>query len=370
MCLSGTIYPGLRGCNHEREKNGRKGLLAYANILPRPGKTCYASGQIYRNSGAAGKREFRERVVTLKKNATTPARRLAGQPRAAAKALSFCCCLALALLCALCAQAGVTGERGRETNPAAARQVARKPATTPIKVAQPSVRPATMPVKVAQPVGGPPTGPAKVAQPGGQSGQAGAKPAAVKAPEQAGRGTEQGATAARRFSKGGIKGFSSNPFALEHRKKPAAPQTRQNGTTQKAATSSNGTDKNSRLVFSGGRPERAEDRLSPRRSAFSGGPDTMARMEEPDPAPEMNMTYKMNKQASTRVTLNQQDENSPLYLPGGKSDSINGAGVYMDVDVKKDLQLRFGGEYQEVEGSHGSQEERAQGASVGLRWSF
>ena len=42
----------------------------------------------------------------------------------------------------------------------------------------------------------------------------------------------------------------------------------------------------------------------------------------------------------------------------------------MDVDVKKDLQVRFGGEYQEVEGAHGSQDERAQGASVGLRWSF
>ena len=120
----------------------------------------------------------------------------------------------------------------------------------------------------------------------------------------------------------------------------------------------------------GGKPERTPDRLSPRRSAFSGGPDTMARMEEYDPAPEMNMTYKMNKHASTKVTLNQQDENSPLYLPGGKSDSINGAGVYMDVDVKKDLQVRFGGEYQEVEGARGSQEERAQGASVGLRWSF
>ena len=313
------------------------------------GKICYAYRQIYRNSGAAGKREFRERVVTLKKNAATPARRLAGQPRAMARALSFCCCLGLTLLFALYAQAGVTNERGRETNSTGPQQVARRPATMPVNVAQPAVRPATMPVKVAQP--------------------AGAKPTAVKVPEQSGRRTEQGATTARRSSKGGIKGFSSDPFALEHRKKPAAAQA-QNGTTQKAATSSNAAGKNPRVVFSGGKPERTPDRLSPRRSAFSGGPDTMARMEEYDPAPEMNMTYKMNKHASTKVTLNQQDENSPLYLPGGKSDSINGAGVYMDVDVKKDLQVRFGGEYQEVEGARGSQEERAQGASVGLRWSF
>ena len=332
--------------------------------------------------------------MTLGKNAAIPARRLAGQPRAVARALSFCCCLGLALLCALYAQAGVTGERGRGTNPAGTQQVARRPATMPVNAAQPAVRPATMPVKVAQPAGGPPKGPAKAAQPSDQPaagksappigqagakpatikkpeqvGQAGAKPTAVTAPEQAGHRTEQGATMARRSSKGGIKGFSSDPFALEHRKKPATPQA-QNGTTQKAATSSNGTGKNSRVVFSGGKPERTDDRLSPRRSTFSGGPDTMARMEENDPAPELNMTYKMNKHASTRVTLNQQDENSPLYLPGGKSDSINGAGVYMDVDVKKDLQVRFGGEYQEVEGAHGSQEERAQGASVGLRWSF
>lgn len=326
----------------------------------------------------AGKHKFRKRVVTLKKNAATPARCLAGKPRAAARTLSFCCCLGLALLCALCAQAGVTGERGRENTPAGAQQVADKPATAPVKIVQPAVRPATLPVKVAQPTGGSSTGPDKSAQ---AAGQAGTKPAAVKAPEQAGRGTKPGATAERRSAKGGIKGFSSNPFALEHRKKAASPQTRQNGTaqktaapsngtTQKAATSSNGTDGNSRVVFTGGRQERADDRLSPRRSAFSGGPDTMARMEEDDPAPELNMTYKMNKHAATKVTVNQQDENSPLYVPGGKSDSINGAGVYMDVDVKKDLQVRFGGEYQEVEGAHGSQDERAQGASVGLRWSF
>ncbi len=320
---------------------------------------------------STGEREFRERVVTLKKNAATPARRLAGQPRAVARALSFCCCLGLALLCALHAQAGVTNERGRETNPAGTQQVARRPATMPVKVAQPAGQAGSKPaaVKAPEQTGQTVAKPVTAKTPE-QVGQAGAKPTAVKAPELAGRGTEQGAAMARRSSKGGIKGFSSDPFALDHRKKPAMPQAQQNGTTQKAAASSNGTDKNSRVVFSGGKPERTDDRLSPRRSAFSGGPDTMARMEEHDPAPEMNMTYKMNKHASTKVTLNQQDENSPLYLPGGKSDSINGAGVYMDVDVKKDLQVRFGGEYQEVEGARGSQEERAQGASVGLRWSF
>ena len=318
--------------------------------------------------------------MTLKENAAIPARRLAGQPRAVARALSFCCCLGLMVLFALCAQAGVTGERGRETNPSGTQQAARRPATLPVTVAQPAVRPATLPVKAAQAAGVPATGSAKSAQPVGRpaapaksawrAGQAEAKPTAAKAPEQAGRGAERGAAPVRFSSKGGVRGFSSNPFALEHRKNAAAPQARQNGTAQKAATSSNGTDRNSRVVFSGGKPERADDRLSPRRSAFSGGPDTMARMEENDSAPEMNMTYKMNKHASTRVTVNQQDENSPLYLPGGKSDSINGAGVYMDVDVKKNLQVRFGGEYQEVEGAHGSQDERAQGASVGLRWSF
>ena len=67
--------------------------------------------------------------------------------------------------------------------------------------------------------------------------------------------------------------------------------------------------------------------------------------------------------------MNPQDENSPLYLPGGK-ENINGAGVHMDVDVEKNLQLRLGGEYQEIENKRDAQEEHSGGATVGLRWSF
>lgn len=83
----------------------------------------------------------------------------------------------------------------------------------------------------------------------------------------------------------------------------------------------------------------------------------------------MSVTYRLNDRASTRVSVNQQDETSPLYLPGGKNDSVNGAGVYMNVDVEKDLQLQLGGEYQELDGGHYS-DEQARGASVGLRWNF
>lgn len=175
----------------------------------------------------------------------------------------------------------------------------------------------------------------------------------------------------------GLKGFSSNPFALERRKAspPALAHQPNSGkkleTQIKAAppTQANVEEQEGRVTFASDEEEKPDDRLVPRRSAFSGGPNTLPRMDE-ETAPEVSMTYKMNKHASTKVIVNPQDETSPLYLPTEKEKILNGAGVYMDVDVKKDLQIRLGGEYQEIEGNHSSQEAHSQGAAVGLRWNF
>ena len=200
------------------------------------------------------------------------------------------------------------------------------------------------------------------------------KAAKVSAPAVSQAGKSKAVT---KKTKGGtIKGFSKNPFALENRKPAGAGSAQrtdaaQNATvrTKPARTADSGSEEqDSRIVFSGGGQAKSDDRLIPRRSAFSGGPDTLPRMDEKTPA-EMSLTYRMNKKASTSLTVNQQDETSPLYMPGGK-DTINGAGVHMNVDVKDDLQLRLGGEFQEVEGRESSQEERSGGASVGLRWTF
>ena len=250
---------------------------------------------------------------------------------AAKGALAFCCCLALALSLAVSsAYAGSAPGQGRE-------------------ISQPEKKPAVKP-----------------------TGQAGVKPATAKSPKPA--APRMGQSAASGKKTGGLKGFSGNPFSLEQRKRPAGPaqqaENAQNapaGQRSARTAEANSAPQEPRVIFSGGKHEKTDDRLVPRRSAFSGGSDTLPHMDEKSP-PEMSMTYRMNKHASTKVSVNQQDEASPLYIPGRKENGVNGAGVYMNMDVKKDLQLQLGGEYHEVDDDHRSEE--AKGASVGLRWNF
>lgn len=175
-------------------------------------------------------------------------------------------------------------------------------------------------------------------------------------------------------SKSGPSGFSSNPFALTHRdppeKKPDGgrvvygPGTQEN---QPGDGKEEGT-----VTFSSGSPAgQQNNRLIPRRSAFSGGQHTMATIDA-NPPPEVSMTYKMNENASTRVTVNPQDQTSPLYRPVEQDGTINSAGVYMNIDMQPNLQLQVGGEYCEVNENNinSSKEEASRGAAVGLKWSF
>ena len=255
---------------------------------------------------------------------------------AARGVLVFCCCLTLALSAAVrAAHAGSAPEQGRGFHQSEKKPVAEQPAVKP-------------------------------------TGQAGAKPATVKSPGPAAPRTDQKVVSGKKTR--GLKGFSSNPFSLERRKSPAG-RAQQAGGAQNAPAGEQSTrtaradsaPRESRVTFSGGKAEKTDDRLVPRRTAFSGGPDTLPYMDEKNP-PEMSMTYRMNNRTSTKVSVNQQDETSPLYVPGRKENSVNGAGVYMNMDVKKDLQLQLGGEYHEVDDDHRSED--AKGASVGLRWNF
>ena len=88
-----------------------------------------------------------------------------------------------------------------------------------------------------------------------------------------------------------------------------------------------------------------------------------------DSAPEVSMSYKIDKRTRTKLTVNPQNGESPLYRPAETDGGINSAGVYVDVDLQSDLLLQVGGEYGEIARSNAGQDNSA-GAAVGLRWSF
>lgn len=169
-------------------------------------------------------------------------------------------------------------------------------------------------------------------------------------------------------ARGKSEGFSSNPFSLTHRDPPGKAA---GGTVvYRGGEQEKRDEQEETFSFSGNSAAgRQDDRLLPRRTAFSGGQHTMSQIDNDTP-PEMSMTYKMNQSARTRVTVNPQDETSPLYRPVERDHTLNSAGVYMNIDVQPNLQLQVGGEYCELNDVDSAREESARGASVGLKWDF
>lgn len=168
----------------------------------------------------------------------------------------------------------------------------------------------------------------------------------------------------------GLDGFTDNPFGLEHRDKARVRNARTSGGTLTSSSPAKEGEQKAKVTITGQKPSYEKDRLTPRHSTFSGGPDTLPHMDM-EPPPEVSVTYKVSERTSTRVTLNQQDRESPLYRPVEKEDGINAAGVYMHVDMEDNVQLRLGGEYRELDDSRRSQDEGvATGASIGLLWTF
>lgn len=210
-------------------------------------------------------------------------------------------------------------------------------------------------------------------------------------------GNNSSASKSGQFTAGGIsKGFCSNPFALEHREPPNAKQqprqqqqvSGQSSVQQKqqpavrgsrvndsdasprqvAETPENG-DPGRQLTIDSRTPRSGSDRLVPQRSTFSGGKHTLSRMDEEAPA-EVSMTYRLGDTTSTRIIVNPQDENSPLYRPVETDGTINSAGIYMDVNLQPDLQLQLGGEYSDRRDELSDKTDNSRGASVALKWSF
>lgn len=166
----------------------------------------------------------------------------------------------------------------------------------------------------------------------------------------------------------GLSGFSTNPFALEHRdsKKQSADAFPESGTAEKKQPQQ--ATREGEVTFSGSGRKTTDDRLVPRRTAFSGGRHTLGQLDAPPPAPEVNMHYNTGKNATTRVVVNPQDPTSPLYRPAAGDKAVNSAGVYMQVEVEPNLRLQFGGEYCDIDAPYA--ESGSPGASVGLEWNF
>lgn len=174
------------------------------------------------------------------------------------------------------------------------------------------------------------------------------------------------------------RGFCANPFALDYRDPVDAPKPQvryRDGQKEilppgadKAENNAATQEEEPDIVVSGSRTERA-DRLQPGKNPFPGGEHTLSQMDE-KPAAEMSMEYRLNDRTSTSVTLNPQDDTSPLHRPVGQERGLNAAGVYMNVEVQPNVRMKVGGEYGEIESRYSPREETAKGAAVGLEWSF
>lgn len=126
-----------------------------------------------------------------------------------------------------------------------------------------------------------------------------------------------------------------------------------------------------RLKVTGSMSHHPDSRFTVQHTPLPGARHTRS-SEEYGNAPEMTMSYKLNNSSSARVALNPQDQTSPLYSPIVKENGLAATGVYLDVDVKDDLQLQLGGEVRSHDNDSlsSSQDETAAGASIGLRWNF
>ncbi|MDR1360203.1 MAG: hypothetical protein LBJ82_04395 [Deltaproteobacteria bacterium] len=196
--------------------------------------------------------------------------------------------------------------------------------------------------------------------------------AALKRPQET---RKLKAVASKKRNPPGLKKFSPRVFRLEKppQQESALPPSANPASAKKfsaGAAEPASRGKLGRLSLSGSMPSQPESRLDVEHSPLPGGRHTLSGMEY-DAAPEMSMSVKMSRAASARLTLNPQDEASPLYSPIVNDDGISATGLYFDLDMNEDMQLQLGGEVRSASpDSLGSTEEESAGASVGLRWNF
>jgi hypothetical protein len=202
----------------------------------------------------------------------------------------------------------------------------------------------------------------------------------------AGAGTPKGAAAAtsplpgkvpgvkkNRAAKPGLAGFAAIPFTSSGAgAQRDATKTRHYGPDlehKKVDATLRLGDKQNITVSAQSEPQQT-DRLTPGRSAFAGGPERMGRIHDTE-TPEVSMSCKLSPATAGRVTVNPNDPDSPLYRPPKKNRNLNGAGLYMDMSVRDDLNVTLGGEYSDVQDTRpAGRTDGAAGAALGFTWNF
>ena len=125
---------------------------------------------------------------------------------------------------------------------------------------------------------------------------------------------------------------------------------------------------NEKITFDAQRKLPAEG-IAPRRAPLPGARNTLSHIDGLPP-PEVSMRYKMQNGTTARFLVNPQDQNSPIYAPVRPGENVGGAGVYLDMDVRKNLQFQVGGEYRELDDNPGRTPGDSAGASMGFKLNF
>lgn len=174
----------------------------------------------------------------------------------------------------------------------------------------------------------------------------------------------------------GLEGFSSNPFGTNNKNLPSlygGPRQKNNSdaVTWKKTVPRNPAGSDIPVSFSGKAKSAPESRLAPQQQApFMGGEHTLPYMDAEKTA-ELSLEYKLSPKTTTRFVVNPQDTNSPLHRPAEQEKLLNSGGLYMDVEVSDNMQLKLGGEYCEIDDSSQHTSSRSsQGVAVGVQWNF
>ncbi len=128
---------------------------------------------------------------------------------------------------------------------------------------------------------------------------------------------------------------------------------------------------NDNLFMSAGESDKQFDPLAPRKDTFPGDKHTLSQMDKSTPL-EATVLYRLDKKNSARLQINNDDENSPIYTPRPYDREMTSAGIFMDMEVKKDLQLELGGQHRSMESETGRLPNgfTDTGASLGLKYLF
>ncbi len=112
------------------------------------------------------------------------------------------------------------------------------------------------------------------------------------------------------------------------------------------------------------------DPLSPRRGPLPGG--GYAKDQPAALTPELSVKYSVGNRTSTRLSINNQNPSSPLFIPTDGPAQVESAGLFVDTQAKEDVEVHVGMEYKSIDernpGNTPPIEDK--GASFGVMWKF